>query len=85
MIPAFAEKVLQHKDGHYIVQDWMGNIVEISDEYDYTYIRNARDFVTRRWHKFPVENRDDQGGYPDEDQLRDAFHALGFDQTAATT
>ena len=32
-----------------------------------------------------VENRDDQGGYPDEDQLRDAFHALGFDQTAATT
>jgi uroporphyrinogen decarboxylase len=58
MIPQFEEKVLEHKDGHYIVQDWMGNVVEISDEFDYTYIRNAVDFVTRKWHKFPVENRD---------------------------
>jgi len=47
MMPTFEEKVLEHKDGHYIVQDWMGNITEISDEYDYTYIRNAVDFVTR--------------------------------------
>ena len=37
----------------------MGNITEISDEYDVTYIRNARDFVTRKWHKFPVTNRQD--------------------------
>lgn len=59
MIPAFEEKVLEHKDGHYIVQDWMGAITEISDIYDYTYIRSARDFVTRKWHKFPVENRAD--------------------------
>ena len=59
MIPMFEEKVLEHKDGHYIVQDWMGNITEISDEYDYTYIRNAIDFVTRKWHKFPVESRAD--------------------------
>jgi len=59
MIPIFEEKVLEHKDGHYIVQDWMGAITEISDEYDYTYIRSAKDFVTRKWHKFPVENRDD--------------------------
>ena len=59
MIPTFEEKVLEHKDGHYIVQDWMGAITEISDEFDYTYIRNAIDFVTRKWHKFPVENRDD--------------------------
>lgn len=59
MNPMFEEKVLEHRDGHYIVQDWMGNITEISDEYDYTYIRNARDFVTRKWHKFPVENRAD--------------------------
>ena len=57
MNPMFEEKVLEHKDGHYIVQDWMGNITEISDEYDYTYIRSARDFVTRKWHKFPVTNR----------------------------
>lgn len=59
MIPTFEEKVLEHKDGHYIVQDWMGNITEISDEYDYTYIRNPKDFVTRKWHKFPVETRAD--------------------------
>lgn len=59
MMPMFDEKVIEHKDGHYIVQDWMGNITEISDEFDYTYIRSAKDFVTRRWLKFPVENRDD--------------------------
>ena len=59
MIPQFDEKVLEHRDGHYIVQDWMGAITEISDEYDYTYIRNAIDFVTRKWHKFPVENWED--------------------------
>ena len=59
MIPEFEEKVLEHKDGHYIVQDWMGAITEISDRFDYTYIRSARDFVTRKWHKFPVENRKD--------------------------
>ena len=59
MIPTFKEKVLEHKSGHYIVQDWMGAITEISDEYDYTYIRSPKDFVTRRWLKFPVENRKD--------------------------
>jgi len=56
MIPTFEEEVLEHKDGHYIVRDWMGAITEISDKYDYTYIRSARDFVTRKWHKFPVES-----------------------------
>lgn len=59
MNPVFEEKVLEHKDGHYIVQDWMGNVTEISDEYDYTYIRDAKDFVTRKWHRFPVEKRED--------------------------
>jgi len=59
MIPEFEEKVLKHENGHYIVQDWMGAIVEISDTYDVTYLRTARDFVTRKWYKFPVENRDD--------------------------
>ena len=59
MIPIFEEKVLEHKDGHYIVQDWMGAITEISDQYDYTYIRAAKDFVTRKWHRFPVRNRAD--------------------------
>ena len=47
MIPTFEEKVLEHRDGHYLVQDWMGAITEISDRFDYTYIRSARDFVTR--------------------------------------
>jgi uroporphyrinogen decarboxylase len=59
MIPKFEEKVIEHKDGHYIVQDWMGAITEISDEFDYTYIRSAKDFVTRKWHKFPVQTRAD--------------------------
>lgn len=59
MLPVFEEKVLEHKEGHYIVQDWMGAVVEISDKFDYTYLRFARDFVTRKWHKFPVENRED--------------------------
>ena len=59
MMPKFEEQVLSHQDGHYIVRDWMGAITEISDEYDYTYIRSAKDFVTRKWHKFPVENKSD--------------------------
>ncbi len=36
----------------------MGNIVEIADSYDCTYIRDARDFVTRKWHAFPVATRE---------------------------
>jgi hypothetical protein len=59
MIPTFEEKVLSHENGHYIVQDWMGAITEISDVYDYTYIRNAKDFVTRKWHRFPVRGPKD--------------------------
>jgi hypothetical protein len=59
MLPTFEEKVLEHRDGHYIVQDWMGAVTEISDRYDYTYIRSAKDFVTRKWHRFPVQTRQD--------------------------
>ena len=59
MMPQFEEKVLEHRDGHYVVQDWKGNICEISDEFDVTYLRSAKDFCTRRWIKCPVENRDD--------------------------
>ncbi len=59
MIPQFEEKVLEHRDGHYVVQDWKGNVCEISDQFDVSYLRNAKDFVTRRWIKCPVENRDD--------------------------
>jgi uroporphyrinogen decarboxylase len=56
-IPQFEEKVLEHKDGHLIVQDWKGNICEISDRYDVTYLRQPKDFVTRRWLKCPVGSR----------------------------
>lgn len=59
MNPMFEEKILEHKNGHYIVQDWMGAIVEISDSYNFSYLRAAKDFVTRKWHKFPVETRKD--------------------------
>ena len=59
MIPWFEEKILDHMDGHYVIQDWMGAILEIDDKYDYTYIRNAIDFVTRRWIKCPVETLED--------------------------
>lgn len=59
MNPQFEEKIIEHKDGHYIVQDYMGAIVEISDQYDFSYLRAAKDFVTRKWHKFPVETRND--------------------------
>jgi hypothetical protein len=59
MRPMFEEKILEHKNGHYICQDWKGNICEISDEYGVEYLRHAIDFVTRRWIKCPVENRAD--------------------------
>ena len=59
MIPQFEEEILRHENGHYLVRDWMGAIVEISDEFDLTYLRTARDFVTRRWVKCPVETRED--------------------------
>ncbi len=55
MIPCFEEKLLEHKDGHLIVQDWKGNICEIADNFDVTYLRNPKDFVTRRWIRCPVE------------------------------
>lgn len=84
MNPRFEEKVLEHKNGHYIVQDWMGNIVEISDEYDYTYIRHPKDFVTRKWLAFPVENRQDfeqmKKRYRSDDPMRypEDFEELAF-------
>jgi uroporphyrinogen decarboxylase len=59
MIPQFEEKVIEHREGHFIVQDWMGALVEISDQYDFTYLRFPKDFVTRKWHKFPVETEAD--------------------------
>ena len=59
MIPQFEEKVIERKERSQIVQDWKGNICEISNEFTTEYLRNAIDFVTRRWIKCPVETEAD--------------------------
>jgi len=59
MIPQFEEKVLEHKGGHLIVQDYKGNVCEISDAYDVSYLKRAKDFVTRRWIRCPVTAPED--------------------------
>jgi hypothetical protein len=59
MLPAFEEKVLERPDGHVVVRDGMGAIVEMPDVYDFSYLRMPKDFVSRRWHRFPVQNRRD--------------------------
>jgi len=59
MKPLYEEKTLEHRDGHYICQDCIGIITEISDQYDVSYLRSAKDFVTRRYISFPVKTRED--------------------------
>jgi len=59
MIPEFEEKVIEELEDSLVVQDWKGNICQISNRYDVTYLRVAKDFVTRKWIRCPVENRDD--------------------------
>ena len=59
MMPAFEEKVIERKKDSQIVQDWKGNICEIGNEFTPEYLRQAIDFVTRRWIKCPVENEAD--------------------------
>ncbi len=59
MIPEFEEKVIEEREDSLIVQDWKGNICEISRDFDVSYLRYAKDFVTRRWIRCPVESRAD--------------------------
>jgi hypothetical protein len=59
MLPRFEEKIIGSRAGHNIVQDWMGAIVEIPDRFDAAYHTSARDYVSRRWLKSPVESRAD--------------------------
>lgn len=69
MIPQFEEKVIEEKQDSLIVQDWKGNICEISRRYDVSYLRSARDFVTRKWIKCPVES------WEDWEQMRTRYDA----------
>ena len=59
MIPCFEEKVVEVRANSQVVQDWKGNICEIGLEFTPLHLRNAIDFVTRRWVKCPVESRED--------------------------
>lgn len=59
MMPQFEETVLEVRENSQVVQDWKGNVCEIGLEFTPEYLRNAIDFVTRRWIKCPVESRDD--------------------------
>jgi uroporphyrinogen decarboxylase len=74
MIPQFEELVLERRERSQIVQDWKGNICEISSEHRVEYLRNPVDFVTRRWIRCPVETRADwakmQARYDPEDPSR---------------
>ncbi len=59
MIPQFEEKIIESGERSLVVQDWKGNICEISDAYTLEHLRSPIDFVTRRWIKCPVESRED--------------------------
>lgn len=59
MLPEFTEEVLSRGERTQVVRDWKGNVCEISNEFSAVYLRNAIDFVTRRWIKCPVESRAD--------------------------
>lgn len=72
MIPEFERKILERRAESLIVQDWKGNICEISDRYDPSYLGGKGgkiDFVTRRWIKCPVE------GWEDWDKMKGRYHA----------
>lgn len=68
MVPEFEEKVIEEKEESWIVQDWKGNICEISKQFDISYLRGAKDFVTRSWIKCPVE------GWEDWEQMKTRYN-----------
>jgi hypothetical protein len=74
MIPQFEEKVIEVRETTQIVQDWKGNICEIGRQFSTEHLRNAIDFVTRRWIKCPVESWADweamKQRYDPDDQTR---------------
>jgi uroporphyrinogen decarboxylase len=62
MIPEFESKIIERRERTLIVQDWKGNICEISDEFGPEYLRYPLDFVTRSWIRCPVETWEDWEG-----------------------
>ena len=74
MMPQFEEKVIERRERSQVVQDWKGNVCEIGNEFTVEHLRNAIDFVTRRWIKCPVETRADWANmrwrYNDDDPAR---------------
>ena len=64
MRPQYEEKVISRGERTQVVQDWKGNVCEISNEFTTEHLRNAIDFVTRRWIKCPVE------GWPDWQDMK---------------
>ena len=75
MRPQFEEKVIERRSGTLIVQDWKGNLCEIADQFDVSYLRDAIDFVTRSWIRCPVESRAD---WPDMARRYEAGDAARF-------
>ena len=70
MRPEFEERIIARRaGGTLVVQDWKGNVCEIADRFDPTYLRGAPDFVTRTWIKCPVAARRD---WPDMERRYDA-------------
>jgi uroporphyrinogen decarboxylase len=82
MRPQFEEEVREHVNGHYIVRDWMGAIVEIDDSFDVTYLRTAKDFVTRRWIKCPVETREEWADMRKRYDAEDPDRLAGMEKAA---
>ncbi len=87
MNPLFEEKVIRRGEQTQVVQDWKGNICEISNAYSIEHLRNATDFVTRRWIKCPVETRADweemQRRYDADDETRLPVDALALGRRLA--
>ncbi len=75
VLPTFEEQILERRNGHLIVQDRTGAVVEIADKYDFSYLREAKDFVTRKWHRFPVQCRADW-----EEKIKWRYHACPLER-----
>lgn len=67
-IENLTDAIWRLKDEYDLPQDWE------SDVFDWLSNNNCG----------AIENVDDQGGYPDEDELQQAFDALGYQQVACS-